>query len=498
MSTSLPEYDELDATGLAELVRQGDVSPAELVEVAIERIEERDPAIHAVIHRAFEQARQYARGPIPQGPFTGVPFLLKDLLAAWAGTPMTHGSRFYGDWAPDRNSTLVDRFLASGVILLGKTNLPELALMPVTENVRFGATRNPWDLSRTPGGSSGGAAAAVAARMVPMASASDGGGSIRMPSSCCGLFGFKPGRGRNPVGPLVGEVWAGCSEEHVITRSVRDSARMLDATCGPAPGERCLLPRPEVPFAQEVGRDPGKLRIAFMAESLLGEGVHADCRAALEDACALLESLGHEVVEAAPAIDPREFRRAYSYVIFAAVAGDVRTAETRVGRKARAGDFERTNWLLRAAGEALTAGEYDDALRSLHRIAFTLGEFLAQHDAWVTPTLAAPPLAIGEFGSKGLLALAESLIGRLGLGRVGVAVADRVTPLWKFMPYTQFANVGGLPSMNVPLYWNAGGLPIGVTLTGPAQSEGMLFRLASQLEAARPWAVRRPPQTIAG
>ncbi|MBI3455692.1 MAG: amidase, partial [Candidatus Rokubacteria bacterium] len=295
---TFPEYEAYDGLGLAELVRRKEVAPAELVEAAIERIERRNPRLNAVIHTLYEEARARATGPLPAGPFAGVPFLLKDLAAAYAGAPLRSGSRFLAGWRPDHHAELVRRFLAAGVIVLGKTNTPELGLLPITEPRLFGPTRNPWDPERSPGGSSGGSAAAVAARMVPMASGGDGGGSIRIPASCCGVFGLKPSRGRTPSGPDAAERWQGLVVEHVLTLSVRDSAAMLDATAGPDPGAWHQAPPPARPFLAEVGAPPGRLRIAWSAEPALpAPAVDPDCRAALEDAVRLLGDLGHEGVE---------------------------------------------------------------------------------------------------------------------------------------------------------------------------------------------------------
>jgi amidase len=256
----------------------------------------------------------------------------KDILAAYAGEPMASGSKFYAGWRPRENSHVVDRFLGAGVVVLGKTNTPEFALLPVTEPEAFGATRNPWNLAHTAGGSSGGSAAAVASRMVPMASGGDGGGSIRMPSSCCGLFGLKPTRGRVPTGPFEGDVWQGLSAEHVLTRSVRDSAAMLDATSGPDASEPALLPKPSRPFLEEARTEPGKLRIGYSTTSPIGGDIHADCRAALEDAVSLLRSLGHELIEAKLDINGTEWKRTNAALMCGICAADIRDAERSVGK----------------------------------------------------------------------------------------------------------------------------------------------------------------------
>jgi amidase len=489
------EYEAHDALELAALVRKREVSALELVEAAIERIERYNPRFNAVISKLYDRARAAARSELPAGPFTGVPFLLKDILAAYAGVPMSAGSRFYGQWAPPASSRLVERFLRAGLIVVGKTNTPEFALLPVTEPSAFGPTLNPWNPALTPGGSSGGSAAAVASRMVPMASASDGGGSIRIPASCCGLFGLKPTRGRNPVGPFEGEVWEGFSVEHVVTRSVRDSAALLDATAGTEVGEMYAAAKPERPFADEVGTPPGRLRIAFSTRSPLARRVHPDCIAALEDAVKLLGELGHELVEAELAIDAAEWKRSSALMMCGICAGDVRDAERIVGKQATRAGFDRNTWLTRAIGESFTAGEYVEAVRSQQRLASKVAAFVSGYDAWLTPTLGRPPLELGALYARGVRARVEELVARLQLGRVARASPDFeafTERIFAFMPFTMLVNGPGLPSMNVPLFWNAGNVPIGVMLTGRFGDEATLFRLAGQLERARPWKDRKP------
>lgn len=495
MST-FPEYESFDGLGLAELVRTRQMSPGELVEAAIERIEVRNPLYNAVIHRMYERARALAGSPLPDGPFRGVPFLLKDLLAAYAGEPLSNGSRFFDGFVPKESSELVKRFLRAGLVVVGKTSTPELGLLPVTEPTRFGPVLNPWDRSRTPGGSSGGSAAAVAARMVPMAAGGDGGGSIRIPASCCGLFGLKPTRGRNPTGPLNGEAWEGFAVEHVVTRTVRDSAAILDATAGEDIGAPHFPPPPVRPYLSEVGADPGRLRIAVSTEPLLAKHVHPDCIAATEDAVTLLRELGHEVIEAGPTLDGKAFARAMITMLAGQIAADVRDGERDLGRRATHRDFESGTWVTRVLGETFTAGEYQSAVRTLQRAARQVAAFTEGYDAWLTPTLGAPPVRIGELAPKGLLALGERVIGRLELGKLVVRaglIEQTADQVYSFLPYTPIANATGQPSMSVPLYWNAQGLPIGVMLTARFGAEALLFRLAAQLEAARPWKDRTPP-----
>jgi amidase len=495
------EYERYDATGLAELVRRGAVTPLELVEAAIAQIDAVNPRVNAVVRTLYDQARAAATAKLPDGPLRGVPFLLKDILAAYAGIPLTSGSRFYGDWAPSQNSYLVDRFLATGMIVVGKTNTPELALLPVTEPERFGATRNPWNLGLTCGGSSGGSAAAVAARMVPIASGGDGGGSLRTPSSCCGVFGFKPSRGRVPTGPSEGEVWEGFSVEHVITRSVRDSAAILDATAGPAPGELYPLPKPTSSFVSAVAKPPRRLKIALTTQSPLANAIHADCVAAAEDAAKLLTELGHEVVEAKLELDAAEWKRTISIMMAGICAADVRDAEARLGKKAGRHDWERATWLSRAIGESFTAGEYAAAVRAQFRFGRQVAAFVASYDVWLTPTLGTPPIEIGALQSRGPLRhQIEKAIATLQLGALAkrskdfTALVDRV---FEFMSFTMLVNGPGLPSMSVPLFWNAAEIPIGIMLSGQLGDEATLFQLAGQLERARPWANRKPQAVFA-
>lgn len=297
----------LDATAQTELVRRKEVSPLELVDAAIERIERLNPAVNAVVIKTYDRARDAARGPLPDGPFRGVPFLLKDLVVEEAGVPLHEASAYLSDYVPAEDAELVKRLKRAGLVILGRTNSPELGLGPTTESRLWGPTRNPWDVTRSPGGSSGGAAAAVATRMVPMAHGNDAGGSIRVPAACCGVFGLKPTRARNPLGPHYGDVMSGLVAEHALTRSVRDSARLLDATAGPDLGDPYWAPSPPRPFADEVATPPGRLRIAWATRPLVGQAVHRDCVAAVEDAARLCASLGHEVVEAAPRVDGERF-----------------------------------------------------------------------------------------------------------------------------------------------------------------------------------------------
>ena len=489
------DYDKYDGLGLAELVRRKEVKPSELVEEAISRIERFNPQVNAVIHKMYEQARKAADGDLPDGSFKGVPFLMKDLLLFYAGVPLTHGSRFFKDFVPDHDSEMVKRFKAAGVIVIGKTNTSEFGLMPVTEPELFGPSNNPWNLTRTTGGSSGGSAAAVATRMVPLAHASDGGGSIRIPSSCCGVFGLKPTRGRNPMGPDFGESWRGFVCDHVLTRSVRDSAAMLDATAGADIGAPYYAVPPGRSFLSEVGADPGKLRIAFTSETFLGGTVDEDCVKGLEATAKLCEDLGHEVVEAAPQIDGRAFARAFSTIVCGEVRAAMEEAEVFLSRKASYKDFEPSTWVMGLLGRQVRAPEFSKSLNLVQRMARQMGKFFEKYDVLLTPTLAMPPVVTGTLQPKGIQAVAMKLLGRLNAGGVinmlsGIdALSGQV---FEFMPYTPLFNVTGQPAMSVPLYWNDEGLPIGMQFVGRYGDEATLFRLAGQLERARPFFDRVP------
>lgn len=494
--SAFPEYATYDGLGLADLIRRGEVSAHEVLDEAIARAERLNPHLNAIIEPMYDLARAALSEPLPDGPFAGVPFLLKDLLASYSGVPMQCGSRFCTDLVPDHDSEIVRRYKAAGVALLGRTNTPEFGLLPVTEPRLFGPTRNPWDLNRTPGGSSGGSAAAVAARIVPLAHGNDGAGSIRIPASCCGLFGLKPSRGRTPMGPDMSEAWQGLASNHVLSLSVRDSAAMLDATHGPEPGAIYVAPPPERPFLAEVGRDPGRLRIALSSEPLLGSTVHEDCLEALADAAALCADLGHEVEEAAPDLDGAELRTALLTMIAAETRADIEEIEELLGKKATSRDFEPTTWALALLGRETPAAAFARATRTLHSTARSLAPFFETYDIYLTPTLAQPPVAIGSLKPTGVESMALDVLGNLNAGAILNAImrADSVAShLFDFMPYTPLANMAGMPAMSVPLTWNDDGLPIGVHFMARFGEEAMLFRLAAQLEAARPWFHRLPP-----
>ncbi|MFH1646200.1 MAG: amidase [Chloroflexota bacterium] len=496
MASGFSDYDKYDGLGLGELVRRKEVKPGELVEEAISRVERLNPQLNAVVHKIYEPARQAAAGNLPEGPFQGVPFLLKDLMASYAGVPLTGGSRFLKDFIPDHDSELVRRFKAAGVIIIGKTNLPEFGLAFVTEPELFGPCNNPWDLSRNPGGSSGGSAAAVAARMVPLAHGNDGGGSIRVPASCCGVFGLKPTRGRTPQGPDYGDAWRGFACEHVITRSVRDSAAMLDATAGVDVGAPyCAVP-PGRSFLSEVGADPGKLRIAFTAEPFFGRTVAENCIRGLEDAAKLCGELGHEVVAAAPRIDGKALARAFVTVVCGEMRATIEEAAAVSGRKVSCKDFETVTWVSGLLGRHFPASALSGALNLIQSESRKMGRFFQDYDVLLTPTAAMPPVITGSSQVKGVQAAVMKFLARLNAGglinRFG-GVEAFTEQAFEFAAYTPLFNATGQPAMSVPLFWNDAGLPIGMQFVGRYGDEATLFRLAGQLEEARPWADRLPP-----
>jgi amidase len=479
MSSAFKDYVDHDGLGLAALVRAGEVAAEHVLEAAIERIEALNPVLNAVVTRVYDEARAAVARHDRQAPLAGVPFLLKDLGAAQAGVPMSSGSRFFQHAVTPVDAETVVRHKRAGLMILGRTNTPEFGLSATTEPVVFGPTRNPYDLTRTPGGSSGGSAAAVAARLVPVAHATDGGGSIRIPASCCGLFGLKPTRNRNTYAPYAGEGLAGCSVEHVVSISVRDSAAVLDATAGPAPGDPYFAAPPLRPFLEEVGAAPGRLRIALTTTAFNGAPVHSDCIAATTAAAALCAELGHRVEEAAPAFDVEGMERNYDLMFAVNAAANIALRARALGREPDPAGFERVTWGMVERARGVGAADYVQILNRLHGISREIAPFFETYDILLTPTLAEPPVRLGEIDM-----MSEDLD----------AYGAR---LWRFTPFTYPFNVTGQPAMSVPLGWNDKGLPIGVHFVGRYGDEATLFRLAAQLEEARPWSARRPPEPTA-
>ncbi len=488
------DYGKYDGLGLAELVRKRKVSPAELVEEAINRIEAQNQKLNAVVYKLYERAQAKANEKLPDGPFKGVPFLIKDLHAMLEGVPTSSGNKLWRNVPATVTTELVKRWEDSGVIILGKTNTPEFGLTPYTESDTLEPARNPWDTTRTPGGSSGGSGAAVASRMVPLASGGDGGGSIRIPSSACGLFGLKPTRGRTPTGPIIGESWSGFDIEHVITRSVRDSAAMLDATQGPDVGAPYVIPDAG-PFLKEVNRKPGKLRIAFSTKPMLGKNVHADCIKGVDETVALLKTLGHEVVEDAPVIHGEEYSLHFLTVIAGQMRADIEEAAEAAGRKVSLDDFDISTFGTGLFGTVLSASDYARAMRYLQKVSRETGRFFEKYDVLLTPVLNQPPVKIGALNPSAGEQTQLKLIARTGqtwiLEAMGI-IKPLAAQTFEFIPWTPVFNVTGQPAMSVPLHWNEDGLPIGMHFVGKWGDEATLFRLAGQLEKAKPWFDKAP------
>jgi amidase len=469
----------LDATAQAELVRTKEVSPAELVGEAVKRIERLNPHLNAVIHELFDRARAEAAGDLPDGPFRGVPFLLKDLTAELAGTPMNEGLDFSGDYRSTVTQELTQRYIDAGFVICGKTNTPELGIVPTAEPRRFGASRNPWNTEHSTGGSSGGSAAAVASGMVPAAHANDGGGSIRIPASCCGLVGLKPTRGRNSLAPNYGDVMGGFVCEHVVTRSVRDSAAILDATAGPAPGDPYWAPPRRGPsFAAAATQAPSTLRVAVLISSPAGTDVHPDCIAAARAAATLCESLGHQVEGAALFVDSDAFLGNFVNAWAAGNAWAIADWEQRLGRPVTEEEVEPLSWSLIGLGRSLNAPQYLTAVQNLQKVSRQIATSFEEFDVLLTPTLGEPPAPLGTFDSPPGEPLA-------GLFRAA-----------SYVPFTPLFNVTGQPAISLPLHWNEAGLPIGVQFVGRFGDEETLLSLAGQLEQAAPWSGRRPPVSM--
>ncbi len=477
------DFLDLDATAQAELVRSGQAAPIELVEAAIARAEVINPELNLIIHERYEQARDRSAGALPDGPFRGVPILFKDLMCAVAGEPHHRGNRALKEAGQISAYTddLAHRFLDAGFVCLGRTNTPEFGLVPTTEPHAYGPSRNPWDPTRTTGGSSGGSAASVAAGIVPVAHANDGGGSIRIPASCNGRLGLKPSRGRTSMGPESGHLTNPLVVEGVVSTSVRDTAAILDAISIPSPGQPVIAPAPARPFASEVGVDPGKLRIGVLRSNPLGTGeVDPECVIAVDAAAALLESIGHIVENESPkAFEDPAVVGHFTALWDAGLADEIAHAQRDVGRVFGPDDVEPLTWEMYQGGLAVTAQALLDAVAALQRFGRDVGAWWEPFDGsrgfdlLLTPTLAEPPVPLGTFEND------EMPI--LGFLRAA-----------SFAPFCAGFNLTGQPAITLPLHWSADGLPVGVQLAAAYGREDVLIRVAAQLEAAQPWAYRRP------
>jgi amidase len=468
------EYSSYDGLGLGELVRKGEVTASELLEEAITRVERHNGEINAVVYKFYDQAREAARRKPGHGPFEGVPFLLKDILGECEGVPTRYGSRYFPAFPSPADSELVARYKRAGLLPFGKTNAPEFGLPPITEPQLYGPARNPWNTDYTTGCSSGGSAAAVAAGVVPLAHSNDGGGSIRIPAACCGLVGLKPTRGRNSLAPNFGDMMGGLVCEHVVSRTVRDSAAALDATEGPVAGDPYFPPPKMRPYLQEVSTDPGRLRIAFWSHGPQNEPIHAEAAAAVREAAKLCSQLGHEVEEALPTLDYNEAASPFLTVYAAGLALTIETLKQLTGVQPGPENVERLTLNFYEMGREITAAQYLMAVSTLQRLSRQFSAFFERYDLWLTPTLGCPPLKVGTIDFQSPTA---------SMSDQRIAMLAHVNP---------FYNVTGQPAITLPLHWTSEGLPLGVLFGGRYGDEGTLFRLAGQIERARPWKDRHP------
>ncbi|MDA0787692.1 MAG: amidase [Proteobacteria bacterium] len=472
--TAFDEYEDHDAVGLAALIRNGDVTASEVMEAAIARCEARNPALNAVVMDLYEHGRKAVSGDLPGGPLAGVPYLIKDLGATLAGTPTTGGSKFMADVVPDADSETVTRLKAAGMAIFGKTNTCEFGMSITCEPQLYGPTRNPWDDAVTPGGSSGGAASAVAARILPAAHASDGFGSIRVPASCCGLVGMKPTRGRNSFAPGLGERMGGIVAEHTVSISVRDHAAILDATAGPAPGDPYYAPPPARAFLEEVGADPGKLRVGFSYGGATGARTDGEHTRVLDETLSVLEGLGHDVVEADPPIDNGEMQDIFRTLMASNAAQIIRMHPTK-GRLPEPGEVEQVVAATAEKGESVTGYDVFLAQTRMHQAGRRMAAFHDTYDVLLTPGLGHMPPKLGWLDM----------------------MMDDADEYWDrvaaFSPFTVWFNLTGQPAISLPVGMTAESFPVSVQAVGRFADEATLFRLSAQLEAAMPWRDRKPP-----
>jgi amidase len=469
------DYDDYDALGLAQLVSNKDVRPDELLDEAIRRVETTDSQVNALTQHHYDLAKAAIDEGLPEGPFRGVPFLLKDLGVGLKGTITSAACKLTKDSVADHDSTLVERYKRAGLVIFGKTNTPEFGLTATTEPDLFGPSHNPWSLEHSTGGSSGGAAAAVAAGYVPVAHASDGGGSIRIPAACCGVFGMKPSRARTPSGPDIGEGWAGLSLAHCVSRTVRDSAALLDASHGAAPGDPYAAPHFGGSFLEEMGRSPGRLRIAVQTKPNSDTVVHPDCLAAVAKTAKLLEDMGHIVEEAEPDLAPGAIGDALRFASSVGTAANLDAHAERLGRPITEEDVEWVTWRTYQRAKDVLASDYARSIQLIHQVTRKCGFFFEDYDLHLAPTLGTPPRRLGE------------------LDTMNKDTKPYATLIGSYSPFTAMFNITGQPSTSIPMHWNDEGLPIGVMLTGRFGDEATLFQASRQLEEANPWAARRPP-----
>lgn len=469
---SISDYADYDGLGLAGLVAKKKVKAGELVEEAITRAERANPKLNAVVFRDYDRARETARGKLSKGAFSGVPFFLKDIFGLAEGMPTRQACHFIPPIPSDHDSVLVARYRKAGLIPLGKTNVPEFGLVATTESKLYGPAHNPWNLAHSTGGSSGGSAALVAAGVVPLAHANDGGGSIRIPASCCGLVGLKPTRGRVSFAPDFGDMMDGLAIDHVVSRTVRDTAAALDATHGYVDGDPYWAPPAPASYLEAIKRKPKRLRIAFATKRLDGRALHADCVAAVKAAAKLCESLGHDVEEASPALDQALLIPAFMAYWGGHLAAGIDLIASLTGQAPARDRFEGLTWGIYQAGQHVTATQYLHAKMVLQRAGRTTAAFHESYDVWISATLGEPPVELGRFDF-------EETDPEKSFG-----------PMIDYVPYTAMQNATGQPAISLPLHWNKAGLPIGTQFVGRFGDELTLLKLAAELEKAQPWAHR--------
>ena len=483
---AIKEYPYFDATKIAELIKSGELSKKEVAKEAIERIEKINPKINAVITKTYDYANK-ANQQVTDKPLDGVPILLKDILQSLKGVRYTMGSKAMKNYIAGEDSDYVKRIKQTGAIILGKTNVPEFGLMGTTEPKAFGPTKNPWNLKHSSGGSSGGSAAAVASGMVPIACGNDGGGSIRIPSSCCGLVGLKPSRGRTPTGPVFGDVWMGLVAEHVITKSVRDSALLLDLTQGETVGAPYIIKPPAKPYIEEIKTPPEKLMIAFNLDSPLGDKINSEVRQTVEKTAKLLSDLGHIVVEDKPKLDYMQLAKSYVLLMCSETALDIEIASKLRGKEITKSEVEISTWILARLGKKIPAYEISKAKFVFDNASRVMGQFHSKYDIYLTPTLADLPAKLGKLTPSALENFLMNLLSSIGaegiIHKAGILDQIAYKQLSK-LPFTQLANQTGQPAISLPMGFATNGLPVGVQLMAAFGREDLLLKLSAQIEEA--------------
>jgi len=474
---SLKDYTAHDGLGLAELVARKEVTPDELGAAAFEAVAKVNPRINAVLHTIPKEAAADIRAGLPRGPFTGVPFLIKEIVLHAKGVRCEMGSKLAQGYVPDADTELMARFRRAGFVLAGTTQTPEFGYNPTTETRAFGPVHNPWDLGRSPGGSSGGSGAAVAAGIVPIAHANDGGGSIRIPASCNGLVGLKPSRDRIPSGPDYGDLLCGLACEFALTRSVRDAAALLDAVAGPDPGAPGHPVPPARPYREQIGTPPSRLRIAWTTTPASGAKIDPECEKAVHETVRLLESLGHTLIEDRPRYDWDAFLENVNVIWGAFGVASIDFASAMTGRKPGPDNLEAVTLASYEDGKRYSAIDLLNAMTHCNLVSRQVGPFFEKVDVLVTPTIARQPAPLGE----------------LNQNREGMTAMEWTRQVFSYVPFTPLFNVTGQPAISLPLHWSADGIPVGVQIAGRFGDEATLLRLAAQLEQARPWAAKRPP-----